>query len=190
MGYDMTSSSAGHSRSLVRSTVVFYGLLLLAAGLWDRYSQSVDLRWFSGDWVLDLQAIGVGAGFSALVVVGGIKARRFEFARKLEVIFQEALGRPGHGEIALLALASSVSEEIFFRGALQQSLGLWVTVIIFAALHGFFHPRYLVWSIFAGVAGLVWGILAGWSGGLVGTTVSHCLINWINLELLCHHWRE
>ncbi|HRQ37326.1 MAG TPA: CPBP family intramembrane metalloprotease [Chloroflexota bacterium] len=57
-----------------------------------------------------------------------------------------------------LALATGISEEILFRGALQPVLGLWVTAVLFALVHvqyGLLTPATLALLII----GLVLGIL-------------------------------
>ena len=40
-----------------------------------------------------------------------------------------------------LSFCAGVGEELFFRVALQPHLGLWVTSILFVAVHGYLNPR-------------------------------------------------
>ncbi|MCM8532990.1 MAG: CPBP family intramembrane metalloprotease [Lentisphaeraceae bacterium] len=40
-----------------------------------------------------------------------------------------------------LSLCAGVGEELFFRVALQPQFGLWVTSILFVAIHGYLNPR-------------------------------------------------
>lgn len=43
-----------------------------------------------------------------------------------------------YGVIIFLSLCAGVGEELFFRAGLQPLIGLWLTSIIFVALHGYF----------------------------------------------------
>jgi membrane protease YdiL (CAAX protease family) len=64
----------------------------------------------------------IGLGF---VFASRFAAHRFEWGRALHRDLRALLG-PLHGtEILVLAVASAIGEEIFFRGALLPVLGLW-----------------------------------------------------------------
>lgn len=43
-------------------------------------------------------------------------------------------------EIVFISFCAGVGEEILFRGAIQPLLGIWVTAILFIALHGYINP--------------------------------------------------
>ena len=51
-------------------------------------------------------------------------------------------------DILFLSFAAGVGEEILFRGAIQPFLGIWITAIIFVALHGYLNPSNLRMSIY------------------------------------------
>src|SRR5438132_7584135 len=59
----------------------------------------------------------------ATVAFSAYGRTRWEWSRRLETTFRQALGPLKPGEILFLALASGTSEEVFFRGALQPALG-------------------------------------------------------------------
>ena len=40
-----------------------------------------------------------------------------------------------------LSICAGVGEEFFFRGVLQQFTGVWITAIIFVAIHGYLNPK-------------------------------------------------
>lgn len=42
--------------------------------------------------------------------------------------------------IIIVSLCAGIGEEFFFRGAVQQFLGIWLTAIIFVAIHGYLSP--------------------------------------------------
>jgi hypothetical protein len=90
----------------------------------------------------------------------------------------------------LLALASGIGEEAFFRGALQPVAGLWITSLLFAAAH--FVPRrdLLPWSAFSLAAGLLLGGLYEATGNLLAPTVAHVVVNGVNLNRLVREYRE
>jgi uncharacterized protein len=75
-----------------------------------------------------------------------------------------------------LAVLSSISEEIFFRGALMSLLGVWGQAIVF----GLFHPmprRAWVYTAFTFVAGVCFGYATLWTGSLVPAILAHFVIN-------------
>ena len=84
----------------------------------------------------------------------------------------ESLGRISVPDALLLAVASGLGEELFFRGALQPRVGLILATVLFGAVH--FVPRreLLPWTGFAMVAGLVLGVLFEWTGSVVAPVVA------------------
>ena len=61
-----------------------------------------------------------------------------------------------------LSVCAGVGEEIFFRGAVQPLLGIWVTAVFFVAIHTYFSFRNWKKSLFAAfltcfIALLGWG---------------------------------
>jgi CAAX protease family protein len=51
-------------------------------------------------------------------------------------------------DLIFLSLAAGIGEEILFRAALQPFLGIWLTALIFVALHGYLNPMNLQMSIY------------------------------------------
>ncbi|MBN4081642.1 CPBP family intramembrane metalloprotease [bacterium AH-315-C07] len=43
-------------------------------------------------------------------------------------------------DIFFISLCAGISEELLFRGVAQQWLGIWVTSLLFVALHGYLNP--------------------------------------------------
>ena len=43
-------------------------------------------------------------------------------------------------EIVFLSFCAGVGEELFFRGAVQHLLGIWITSVLFILLHGYINP--------------------------------------------------
>jgi membrane protease YdiL (CAAX protease family) len=109
---------------------------------------------------------------------------RFEWARQLHRSFRGLLGTLHARDIFVLALASSVGEELFFRGALQPWLGLLPTTALFALVHIGPGLRFLPWTVSAFVAGLGFGLLFQTFGDLGAPIAAHFTINYLNLEYI------
>lgn len=128
-------------------------------------------------------AIGVGVGL-ALVGLTRVATRRFQWAKDLHNSFRDLLGPLTGKEIVILALASSVGEELLFRGALLPWLGLVIQAVIFALLHIGPGKRFLPWTLSAFVLGAGFGALAQCTGNLGGPIAAHFMINFLNLRFI------
>lgn len=140
-----------------------------------------------GDTPAWLLAAGPAIGFSlGLAVVGltRIATRHFQWARDLHASFRDLLGQLSGKEIVILALASSIGEELLFRGALLPWLGVWLQAIVFALLHVGPGRRFLPWTLSALVLGIAFGWLAVWTGNLGGPIAAHFAINFLNLRYI------
>jgi membrane protease YdiL (CAAX protease family) len=125
----------------------------------------------------------LGAALGLLVVAGTrLATRHFQWARDLHASFRDLLGPLSAKEIAILALASSIGEELLFRGALMPWLGVWVQAIVFALLHVGPGRRFLPWTASAFALGLAFGLLAEATGNLGGPIAAHFAINFLNLR--------
>ncbi len=126
--------------------------------------------------------IGLGIVFLSRLVV-----HRFEWARSLHRDFRARLGPLPDSEVLILAVASSLGEEIFFRGALMPVVGLTASSGIFALLHIGPKLRFLPWTVSSFVIGLLFGQLFLWTGDLTGAVVAHFTVNFLNLRHLSLH---
>lgn len=135
-------------------------------------------------WLL-LAGPGIGA-VVGLGVVGltRLATKHFAWARDLNASFRDLLGPLGGGEILILALASSIGEELLFRGALLGWLGIWAQAVIFALLHVGPKKRFIPWTISAFVLGVAFAQLAIWTGNLGGPIAAHFTINFLNLRFI------
>src|SRR5206468_739957 len=116
-------------------------------------------RWagHSAPWKLAISPIvGVGVGF-AIVFLTRLAVHRFDWARQLHRDFRGLLGALSARDIMVLAVASSVGEELLFRGALQPWIGLVPSALVFALLHIGPGSRFLPWTASALVIGLLFG---------------------------------
>lgn len=159
-----------------------YLAMALAGILWIGARQGViPLRLFFDPrrWWLDL-LLGAGAG-GLLLGVWKAAELAFPLARELEEKLTTLLGPLTPAEVIALALLSGFAEELFFRGALQGTVGWIAASLLFALLHTGPGPAFRLWTLFAAVAGLVLGALMAWRGNLLGPILAHFLVNGVNL---------
>lgn len=133
-------------------------------------------------WWLDL-GLGTGAGL-LLLGLWSVAERIFPLARELEARLAQALGPLNGSEALALAVLSGFAEELFFRGAVQGSLGWVAATLLFGLLHSGPGKAFRLWTLFAILAGAVLGLLMVWRGNLLGPVVGHFLVNAVNLRRL------
>lgn len=103
-------------------------------------------------------------------------------ARELEDRLAGLLGPVSTSEALVLALLSGFAEELFFRGAVQASLGWIPAALLFALLHTGPGRAFRLWTLFALVAGFLLGGMMLWRGNLLAPVTAHALVNGINLR--------
>ncbi len=167
-----------------RTAWTFYLVIAVAGALWIGFARRgpIPLSLFVArrGWWIDLAA-GAAAGL-VLWAVWRLGRRVFPAARELEERLAGLLGPVTLGEAIGLALLSGFAEELFFRGAVQGSLGWIPAALLFALLHTGPGRAFRLWTAFALVAGLLLGGLMHWRGNLLGPIVAHALVNGINLR--------
>lgn len=119
-----------------------------------------------------------------IVLLTRVATSRWQWARELHTSFKDLLGPLTTREILILALASSIGEELLFRGALMPWFGMWAQAAIFAALHIGPGRRFLPWTLSALLLGVAFGLLAKWTGNLGGPIAAHFTINYLNLRFI------
>ncbi len=174
---------------LSRSGLVLglYGALALTAILFSAGRGDPDLYRIDGVSTTQMLLLSplLGAAIGLVVVLlSRLSVKRFAWGRELHRSFAHILGPLSNREIIILALASSIGEELLFRGAMQPWLGLWPQAIIFAALHVGPSVRFLPWTASAFVLGLVFGLVYDWTGDLGAPIVAHFTINYLNLRYI------
>jgi membrane protease YdiL (CAAX protease family) len=176
------------SRSWSRSVLVLILYLgLAAAGIAWSTSRGAASVWRVGGRENPEVALGIAAGLLiglGFVFASRFATHRFEWGRALHRDLRALLGPLHSTEILVLATASAIGEEIFFRGALLPVLGLWGSSAIFALLHIGPKVRFLPWTISSLLAGVVFGQLFLWSGDLSSAVVAHFTVNALNLRYL------
>jgi hypothetical protein len=128
-----------------------------------------------------LMGVVLGLG---IVFLSRLAVHRFEWARALHRDLRARLGPLDETEILVLAGASAIGEEIFFRGAFLPAAGLFLSSAVFSLLHIGPRPMHLPWTLASFVAGLLFAQLFIWSGDLTGPVLAHFTVNFLNLRHL------
>ncbi len=163
--------------------LVFYGVMAVVALVWGelRGAPAVLER---GDTAAPLQALyGIALGIP-VVLLSTYASLRLEWAQRLNAEFREILGPLTSADVMMLAGGSAIGEEMLFRGAMQPTLGLWMTTAVFGLVH--FPPRRDLWpwSAAAAAVGLGLGGLYEVTGSILAPLVAHFTVNWFNLHAL------
>jgi hypothetical protein len=158
------------------------GGLLLSAGRGDAdVYRAVEERalW----WHALSPLLGVALGL-AVVYGSRVVTMRTSWGRELHDEFHSLLGDISGREVFILAVFSSVGEEVFFRGALMPWIGFWAQAVLFGLLHIGPSKRFLPWTAWALLMGLVFGGLVKLTGDLGGAIACHFTINFMNLHFI------
>lgn len=106
-------------------------------------------QWLEGDW-FSIFKMGwpiwyqVPVGIVSGIVLGWLLRAylRMGFMREIRMIYRSLLKPVGleKREYVFLSFCAGVGEEILFRGVIQHFAGIYVTSVLFVALHGYLNP--------------------------------------------------
>lgn len=173
--------------------VVAYAAMALGAiGLGAWLERPVPVRHpspiFQLGWGAPLVSIALGLVVAAITIGSTqLLLERARWARALRRELKMLVEGASGGQLVLLALASGTAEELFFRGALQPSVGLVTTSLVFGLLHVGPRREFLPWTAWALVMGLVLGGVYELTGALEGPVIAHVLVNAVNLRVIARH---
>lgn len=142
--------------------------------------------------------LGAALGL-AVVVLSRVLDRYFEWSRALTRTLKGVLGNVTRSDALILAVASSVGEELLFRGLLLPKVGLIASSIIFGLVHGIgpgsprqmldTAKRFMPLVIAATVMGFAFGWLVEYTGDVLAAVVAHFTINFLNIaEMYRKEW--
>ncbi len=179
----------------VRTGLLFYGAMAITAVLWrvgvyqePIFYASAEFESLGPQLVRD---VGIGLALGAgIIIVSAAVTHLTRWGEELARAMAEALGPISVPDAILLAFASGLAEEMFFRGALQPRVGWVVASLLFGLVH--FVPRreFYPWTIFAILTGFVLGGVFEMTGNLVAPVTAHFFVNAVNLPLLVRNHRE
>jgi len=135
-----------------------------------------------------LYSVALGSTLGTLLAVGTrFSVPRFAWAKNLHLELRPFAKDVSPVGIVMLALTSSLGEELLFRGLLQPYLGLWLQALLFGVLHQMAGPSRWVWATWATLVGLLFGGIFALTGSLAGPLAAHALVNGLNLSYLKSH---
>lgn len=174
---------------LVGTSLIFYGVMGVAALLWRMWTPGDSILHPSAEAAARAWSVGraLGAGVVTGLVVVALSeglTRSTSLGRALADLLAESLGPLDRPNAWLLALASGLAEEMFFRGALQPEVGLVAASLLFGAAHFLPRRELMLWSVYAVAIGFLFGWLYDWTGQLAAPVAAHVVVNGINLPRL------
>ena len=125
-------------------------------------------------------AAGIGFGLFA-VALYRLGSARFRWIQSMDAEFREYLRPLSLRDVPMLAVASAVAEELFFRGFLQPRLGFAATSVLFGLTHIPARRNLLPWPVIATAMGFAFGALYMIQGSLLAPVLAHFTINFLNL---------
>jgi uncharacterized protein len=131
--------------------------------------------------------LGGAAGVAFGLGIAGVTrytVYRYRWAEQLHIEFRGLFGPLKNLDILAYAAISAVSEEMFFRGAVQPILGILLTSLVFGALHVAPGRKFIPWPLQALTMGLAFGGLFWLSGDLSAPIMAHFTINYQNLHFI------
>jgi membrane protease YdiL (CAAX protease family) len=123
-----------------------------------------------------LLTLGTSSSMVALSLYCG---RNFLWAQQLEEEFAKILVPMKLWEITAIGLLSGIAEELFFRGALQTTIGLIPASLAFGLAHLVPRHPFWNWSLYAAFAGFLLGCLFELTHYLLPVMVAHALTNFV-----------
>lgn len=133
-----------------------------------------------------LAAMPMYAMFQLLVrwPIRPLERIRLFFEAELVPLF----GARPDSDLALIAIAAGVGEEMLFRGvvqaALSQWLGSWEGLAVASLLFGLVHPISMTYMLVAGLLGAYLGLVWILTGNLLVVMIAHALYDFLALRAL------
>lgn len=138
-----------------------------------------------------LAGVGIGLSMSALSIATMKLVEKFPSQLNMFSNYQELVNtvmKPLFAsfnlfEIVLVSIASGFCEEVFYRGVLQSFLGIYLASFIFGICH-YAGKKYLLYVVWATVAGIIFGYLLEYTGSLWPPIIAHMTNNFVSICFL------
>ncbi|MEZ4454001.1 MAG: CPBP family intramembrane glutamic endopeptidase [Nannocystaceae bacterium] len=171
------------------STVAtFYTVVFLIGFFWHATAQETNDVWrmdpdAGAATLLWTPLLGVAFGLAVVRLFRALEPHQ-RWLPELHREFRDLLGRPRARDLVLLAFASSVGEEVLFRGAMLDAWGVWISSLVFAALHVAPRRGLWAWTLSSLLLGLCLAGLTILTGNLGAAVAAHFVINLQNLHYI------
>jgi hypothetical protein len=185
----MQLASTPREPRLSRAAVIglLYGALGGLAIIWGQFRHQPNIYIYephrTSFWLWAGPFVGLAFGL-AMVFLSRLATHSMEWARVLHQEFHAVVHELSSKEMFILAAASSVGEELFFRGAMLPATGLLTSSVLFSLMHVRGQWRFLPWTIMSFIMGLAMGVLHMKTGNLGAPIVAHFTINFLNLNYI------
>jgi len=164
-----------------------------AAGLaWAKWARGAAFVAPAAGFVSNDPARALGVGIALALALSGITiwssrllATHTRWGRELLETLRLPLVGASRGRLLMLAMLSAFSEELFFRAALQPTVGIGLASVAFGLVHVSPRGQGFAWSLWAGLMGVLFGLLFEASGHLAVPMLAHALINYENMLYIC-----
>ncbi len=182
------SPPGGGDVPIVKLALCFYGAIFAVALAWSAFSgRSIFYASLAAAEEGIAPLLDTALGLAVAVATIGLSRQiteRTKWGDAMGRALAELVGKRSLRECVVLAVASGVAEEAFFRGVLQPALGWLLASLLFGLVHFVPKRELLPWTGFALAAGLVLGALFESTGNLVAPIAAHVGINAVNLRRL------
>ena len=131
-----------NKRALVAmGLLTLFGFGLLGVYL-IKFVQHRSLLSFFGDNGSLSGQLAIGFSFGLIAAINALIWIKSPFLRSTKTFFNSMLEEMdiGYTIAIFMSFCAGVGEEILFRGAIQHSLGLWPTSVLFVFIHGYLNP--------------------------------------------------
>lgn len=127
---------------------------------------------------IHMWAWGMGAGMVILIIEAVLMVRVPESWLDDGGINRLLFHDRSWFHILMIAMIAAVSEELFFRGVLQDWLGIWLTSVIFVLLHTRYLKKWLLVAVVFAIS-VGFGVLTEYSGDLAPAVIAHGLVDFV-----------
>lgn len=171
-------------------TLVLFTLMGAGLMIWRQSVSLLQLLQTGDVWYWQvIYGLGYGVGMGLI----GISISETEFMQPIKAFFREVFNVPDIGikEIVFISACAGIGEEILFRGAIQYELGIWLTALVFVAIHGYLRFNNLpfaTYGIFLVVMCAGLGYLYVYVG-LLCAIVAHTVYD-VMMFVYLLHWKQ
>lgn len=127
--------------------------------------------------------VGIAIGL-AIVAISTIISFKTKLFKELTDLITNYLGHFGVPELFFISFVSAFSEEIFFRGMIQDLIGYPLASLAFGLMHTGPNKRFIPWTIFAVIMGFLLGGAKILCGSLVVPIIIHFVVNFGNMLMM------